>query len=158
MENERHNRETAPEDLIRAFKELKPKEIRIPESVDSVVLDAARRRFVRPDTVHVPQVRWWDVFRLWPHWARAPLLAAAGLLVALFAFFLVPENPQFAREDVNRDGRVDVLDAFQLARDVRSGVSLPLELDFNGDGVVSPADAEAVASVAVRLSEEERRL
>ena len=92
--------------------------------------------------------RWWAV-QEWPSWARIPGLAAAGLLVAFLAFLLVPSR--FAPEDVNRDSVVNILDAFQLARELRSGTPLPSRFDFNGDGIVNRADADAVASQAVRL-------
>jgi hypothetical protein len=58
---------------------------------------------------------------------------------------------RFAREDVNRDSIVNILDAFQLARELRSGVPLPSRFDFNGDGIVNRGDADAVAAKAVRL-------
>ena len=57
----------------------------------------------------------------------------------------------YAREDVNQDGRVDILDAFQLAREIQSGAALPTALDFNGDGVVDRSDADVIASEAVSL-------
>jgi hypothetical protein len=58
---------------------------------------------------------------------------------------------RFAREDVNRDSLVNILDAFQLARELRSGAPVPPRFDFNGDGIVNRADVDAVAAEAVRL-------
>jgi hypothetical protein len=57
----------------------------------------------------------------------------------------------FAREDVNQDGRVDILDAYQLAQRVDSGAALPARFDFNRDGTVNRRDAELVAVRAVKL-------
>jgi hypothetical protein len=80
-------------------------------------------------------------------------MAAACLLLAFLTISVVRQNgpSAYAREDVNRDGRVNILDAFQLAREIRSGTELPRALDVNGDGVVDQADAEAVAAEAVSL-------
>jgi hypothetical protein len=147
MANNRHQESDAPAGLIHAFKQLRFKSIPVPGSVDDAVLNAARRALNRPAPVE-SAVRWWAV-QNWPNWARIPGLAAAGLVVSLLAFFLVPAR--FAREDINRDSVVNILDAFQLARELRSGVPLPSRFDFNGDGVVNRADADAVAADAVRL-------
>jgi hypothetical protein len=46
---------------------------------------------------------------------------------------------------------VNILDAFELAREIRSGAPLPARFDFNGDGVVDRTDADTVAAEAVRL-------
>jgi hypothetical protein len=59
--------------------------------------------------------------------------------------------PAYAREDVNRDGRVDILDAFLLARQLQSGDNPGSSLDLNGDGVVDHRDAESIAAKAVKL-------
>lgn len=120
----------------------------MPRSVDDAVLKAARRTLGQPVPVESTSGRWWAV-QEWPNWARIPGLAAAGLLVAFLAFLLVPSR--FAPEDVNRDSVVNILDAFQLARELRSGAPLPPAFDFNGDGIVNRADADAVAADAVRL-------
>jgi hypothetical protein len=53
-------------------------------------------------------------------------------------------------DDVNRDGRVDVLDAFALARAVEAGVGSPA-WDVNRDGAVDESDVDAVALAAVSL-------
>jgi len=53
-------------------------------------------------------------------------------------------------DDVNRDGRVDVLDAFALARAVDAGDRKP-EWDVNRDGAVDEGDVDAVALAAVSL-------
>jgi hypothetical protein len=53
-------------------------------------------------------------------------------------------------DDVNRDGRVDVLDAFALARAVDAG-DRRSGWDLNRDGVVDKGDVDAVAMAAVSL-------
>jgi hypothetical protein len=54
-------------------------------------------------------------------------------------------------EDVNRDGRVDVLDAFALARALEAGGGRR-EWDLNRDGAVDDRDVDAVALAAVALT------
>jgi len=148
MANDRHQENDAPPGLIHAFRQLRPKRIPVPRSLDDAVLGAARRALNQAPDVESTASRWWAV-QNWPNWVRVPGLAAAGLLVVLFTFLLVPSR--FAREDVNRDRLVNILDAFQLARELRSGAPLPSRFDFNGDGIVNRADADAVAAEAVRL-------
>jgi predicted anti-sigma-YlaC factor YlaD len=53
-------------------------------------------------------------------------------------------------DDVNRDGRVDVLDAFALARAVEAGDGRST-WDVNRDGAVDEGDVDAVALAAVSL-------
>ena len=60
-------------------------------------------------------------------------------------------NGGFAVEDVNRDGQVDILDAFALARKVQQGISADKKLDLNGDGVIDDKDVATIAGHAVKL-------
>ncbi len=53
--------------------------------------------------------------------------------------------------DVDGDGRVDVLDAFAVARAVERGGEFEAAWDADGDGEVTAADARAVLAMAVRL-------
>jgi hypothetical protein len=92
----------------------------------------------------------------------APWIAAAAAVVALGTagvLWRAAATPAPAAEaparaasadDVNRDGRVDVLDAFALARAVEAGAGRP-EWDRNRDGAVDRADVDAVALAAVAL-------
>ncbi len=54
--------------------------------------------------------------------------------------------------DLDRSGRVTILDAFALARQLDSGSS-PAASDFNGDGLIDRGDVDAIAMLAVRLPE-----
>jgi len=58
--------------------------------------------------------------------------------------------------DLNHDGRVDVLDAFQLARELKQQQSLGGGRDVNGDGRVDAADVEFLAKQAVTLEKGRR--
>lgn len=153
MDNDRHQETDAPQGLIHAFRQLRPKSIPVPRSLDDAVLNAARRALNPPARVEPTASRWWAP-QNWPTWVRMPGLAAAGLVVALITFLLLPSR--FAREDINHDRVVNILDAFQLAREIRSGAALPATFDFNGDGIVNQADANAIAAEAVRLDRSSR--
>ncbi len=144
--NTRHDGEEpkAPAKLVAALKEPPSRRVFVPPAVDRTILAAAQRHLNKPETAG------FGFFRSWLVW---PTVATACLALAGVIYFLnQPEAPaRFAREDLNHDGRVDILDAFQLARDVRSGTKLPANLDLNGDGVVDSRDARFIASDAVKL-------
>jgi len=57
----------------------------------------------------------------------------------------------FAREDVNRDNTVDILDAFALARQIEGAQVVPAAYDFNNDGIIDRAEVDWVARVSVKL-------
>jgi len=54
-------------------------------------------------------------------------------------------------EDVNKDGKLDILDAYLMARKVANKESLGSEWDFNYDGIVDTKDVDVVAFGAVKL-------
>jgi hypothetical protein len=97
-----------------------------------------------------------------PAWCRfMPWAAAAAailLLAAIPQFFKQPatgpaRDSAFARGDLNHDGRVDILDAFALARQLKQGETRNLQLDVNGDGVVDERDVATLAARAVKLGQ-----
>ena len=127
----------APSKLVAALKELPARRVFVPPTVDESVLRAARRHLEPPPR---SQFGW---LRSWLPW---PALAAVCLIVIGLVYFKSGRSKaELAREDLNHDGQVDILDAFQLARDSRSGS------DLNGDGVVDGRDADMIAAKAVRL-------
>jgi hypothetical protein len=91
-------------------------------------------------------------------------LAAAAAL-ALAVFLGLPRGgtpvggaaPAVAQapdpDDINGDGKVDILDALALARSLRdqAAPSSDLRLDRTGDGLVDERDVDAIARTAVRL-------
>jgi hypothetical protein len=142
--NTRHDGEEphAPAKLVAALKEPPPRRVFVPPGVDDAVRAAARRHFAKPRPFGLGLVRPW---LLWP------AAAAACLVLAAIGYFVMKPAPAtFAREDLNRDGQVDIRDAFALARAVQSG-SRPLSPDLNGDGAVDSRDVEAIAARAVTL-------
>ena len=104
----------------------------MPPTVDEAVSGAS---WEAPEQTGAQRFRW---LPLMP-WAVA---AGTALLVALLAYRFTPggtvpgHSSAFAREDLNRDGQVDILDAFVLAKLLKSGARPASGLDINGDGVV----------------------
>lgn len=128
--------------LTRALGGLATAAVFIPPAVDESVLEQAR-----PHLARIKAGR--------PRWQRAGWLALAAsvVLAAVVAQTMLHRGGgrQFAREDLNHDGRVDILDAFQLAREIKNGTAQAKTGDFNGDGKVDEADVEILAKRAVSL-------
>lgn len=143
-------------DLNALFKPQQP----VLQEADRAVLDRARQHFFRQEFVKVRRRRfcWVGLWRI-----------AAAAAIVIFAFSLdltkksVPttERPVFAQVqaiDIDRNGRVDILDAFKLARQIESAGLTKTNLslrkqgwDINGDGLVNRNDVDLVAFAAVRL-------
>ena len=134
----------APAKLVSALSRLSRQRIFVPRAIDETVLREARHRLEKPGH---SRARW---LRLLPR------LAAVAIVVLLLTYVFLRErsnfhSPTFAREDVNHDGRVDILDAFALARQLQSGQARGAGLDVNGDGIVDERDVQTIAGRAVRL-------
>ena len=139
----------APPKLVSVLKRLPHEPIFIPPTADEAILRAARKH-LSPPIQSRPQ---W--FRFMPWVATA---AAIVLLAAIPQFFKQPTSKPapdavFARGDLNHDGRVDILDAFALARQIKQGSPRNLQLDVNGDGVVDERDVATIAARAVKLEQ-----
>ena len=146
----------APAKLVAALKEPPARRVFVPPSVDTAILRAAQQHLARSTSSLAPsdgeRVGVRGVFdRLLRPWLLWPTVATACLaLIGLIHFASRPSQPQFAREDINHDGRVDILDAFQLAREAQSGATLTVA-DLNHDGIIDRGDAELIATHAVKL-------
>lgn len=87
-------------------------------------------------------------------WWRQP--AAAGLAAAAVLTLLVlrPDSPHapMLNGDLNGDGRVDILDAWQLSRALENGVGERKAGDLDADGETTPGDLDRLMQqiVAVR--------
>ncbi len=136
-------------DLARDIARLADARIEVPRSVDDAVMRAARTALTRR-SVH-PAFRW-----------AAWTAAAAGIVLAVWVGGILtqgPAAPQMASMmapaivgDLDRSGRVTILDAFALARQLESDRPAAAG-DFNGDGLIDRADVDAIAMAAVRLPE-----
>jgi len=98
---------------------------------------------------------------------RTAAAVAAALLLAATGVWLVPQlrTPRApedsgkvagrtAESSLDFDGskRVDILDAFWLARKIEEKGPMDPRWDLNGDGVVNQADVDIVAQAAVRVT------
>lgn len=126
----------------------------VPAEVDRAISDRAARQLGRRRPVRL--LRW------------AGPVAAAAVIVLAFAVNLPkrsakePPASQFdtmmsramfemVSPDIDGSGRVDILDAFKLARHIESSARPDKKWDINHDGRVNRADVDAVAFTAVRL-------
>ena len=138
--------------LIKALQELQKERVFVPPSVEENVLRQARLQLahIRKRRVHR---------RVMAQWAA---VAASLALVAGLAHVFYrgrPHSPppaRYARGDLNHDGRVDILDAFELARQIKQGQAPPKAADLNGDGRIDAADVETIARQAVSLEKGNR--
>ena len=66
----------------------------------------------------------------------------------------VPQQTTLAAipSDLDHNGRVDILDAFHLARQLDADIA-PAAGDINSDGRIDRADVEAIAMKAVTLTQ-----
>ncbi len=131
-----------PAELAQRIKALYQEQLPIPFFVDELVLAKARAHLERParSRIVVASFRWV---------AAAAVVTFGAWLGSLW--FTAKSPATTAREDINQDGRVDILDAFALARRLQQGAVLRPLFDFNGDGVVDQKDIDAVAARAVKL-------
>ena len=152
-----------PEGLTRDLHALYARDVRVPESIDASILHEARAGFAKRRR-----------FRLA---LRGAVLASGAVAAALvvIAFRMGGSDPTSAPvaqhqpqpsqptdttqpalagarpEDVDRSGRVDILDAFVVARlvDLQDHLDDQPAYDVNGDGKVDRADVDRIAMAAV---------
>jgi hypothetical protein len=144
-----------PEPLIAELRAGHGRDVRVPVAVDDAILREARAGFVRRRRFRIA-VR------------VASSVAAAAAVVAL-AVMLLPTRTDrqshqpvaaqmlmvasaSAGEDVDHSGKVDVLDAFVVAKLIDSRTKLDAAYDVNGDGKVDQADVDRIAMAAVNVS------
>jgi hypothetical protein len=130
-----------PDALRNDLASLYPHSSSVPPHVDSMILSAARIRLAR-------RRRMFRIVR----WSSA--VAAAAIVVFVLRVNLVhaPSAPQLAQtDDINHDGRVDILDAYVVARAIAHHQALPAAWDVNGDGVVDQKDVDLIANSAVHI-------
>ena len=144
-ERDRDALEAHPE-LVSALKRSAKAAVFVPPTVDAAILHAARRHLSRQ---RERGFNWSSLIR----WGFA--VAALVLLLAVAPQFLrksgsVPGS-SLVGGDLNRDKQVDILDAFALARELKTGAQPSPQLDMNGDGVVDTRDVATLAARAVSL-------
>jgi hypothetical protein len=129
-----------PEIAARLRHDAERTAVLVPPVVDEAVLSRARERFTEIRRRHSRARKvWW-------------MSAAAGLVALSFLASSLINAPRFDRADVDQSGRVDILDAFALARRIQQGTAGGF--DLNRDGVVDKLDVDLIAAQAVRLRKE----
>ena len=169
----------APAKLVTDLKDLHKEHIFVPPKVDQSILNAARehlektsREPAEQETAGQPWIP------QWAPWAAA----AASLMLLLFltlpgekhtspsalakasapaekvALMQKPSSPatMISRKDINKDGQVDILDAFTLASRIKAGAAIEENWDINGDGQVNQADVEEISAFAVKLGPKDK--
>jgi dockerin type I repeat protein len=135
----------APEALVRDLCRLYSPDIPVPAARDEAVLSGAR----------LPLARRRRPRRILG-WSAAAMVLLAALLWTGWLQNRDRTPEQASRtvvllEDVDRNGRIDILDAFWLARHLRTGASLEPGWDMNRDGRVNEQDVDWLARRAVKL-------
>jgi|TARA_B100001971_G_scaffold210115_1_gene234941 hypothetical protein len=158
-----------PAKLVADLKGLHKEHIFVPPKVDESILDAAREHLGDTSGKSAEQEPMRQPWILqWAPWASA----AACLMLILFLTFpggkqnssltsdAAPRQPfpspaivatKISPKDINRDGQVDILDAFALANRLEDGEAHQDQWDMNGDGQVDQADVDEISAVAVKL-------
>ena len=148
-----------PQELARDLARLYGKDVPVPPEAEARILARAGSRFAGQK--HRRQAAWW---------LGAAASAAAAVVVACVLFqtlggphgdphrsevasseFPVPEHEGARKEDFDRNGTVNIVDAMLLARRIESSVRPEPSWDINGDGVVDRADVDAIGRAAVSL-------
>ncbi len=134
-------------ELVSALKRSAKHDIFIPRTVDEAILRSARRHLSERKRRRFT----WALGLRW-----APAAAIVVLLLAILPQVLRKaeraKTASYAQSDLNHDGRVDILDAFALARELKAGGHVGGQFDINGDGVVDERDVAALAARAVSLA------
>jgi len=139
-----------PEESRVALEDLRKTRLLVSPAVDAAVLAKAREHLKGRAGSLLP----WKPLLPWA------AMAASFVVVAWLVHTVTrPAAPaaSFVREDINHDGRVDILDAFALARQIESGGTLEARWDINDDGQINRADVGAIAARAVSLGRSEAR-
>jgi hypothetical protein len=119
----------------------------IPAALDQQILAAAREHSIRRN-----RMRWAIRYAI-----GSVAAAAAVVLIAIKTTrhdqpVVQNSAPAVASaEDFNRDGKLDMLDAFLMARKVAANEALEKEWDFNRDGTIDSKDVDVVAFSAVKI-------
>ena len=169
----------APAKLVTDLKDLHKEHIFVPPKVDQSILNAARehlektsREPAEQETAGQPWIPQWApwaaaaaslmllLFLTLPGEKHTPPSALAKALVSAeeVALKQKPSSPatMISRKDINKDGQVDILDAFTLASRIKAGAAIEENWDINGDGQVNQADVEEISAFAVKLDPEDK--
>lgn len=169
----------APAKLVLALRQLPKEPVFVPPTLDEAIMKAARQHLGWSEKKRPGWFRWmrWTmataglavaIFLAYPYakeffgsgpstFSRSAKSAQRGSENT--AESAIPPQRQglaYVREDLNRDGKVDILDAFMLAKKLQGAPVLDRTLDLNGDGVVNNLDVEIIRVHAVSLEKRGR--
>ena len=121
----------------------------IPEAIDRAILANSQRHLLQTFPV-IAKSKW--------RWRIAVIGSSMAAACMVFLAFKSQEPQQPANvahdrgsdRDLDGNGRVDILDAFAIAREIQSGRNQPA-FDINGDGRLTQADVTEIAQRAVTL-------
>lgn len=117
----------------------------VPVEIDRGILADARRHLLTNAAI-IKRRR----FSIWKLTAQASTMVAAAVLFLALSPKSEDGPPESVDEDLNGNGRVDILDAFVMAREIRSGRGQRIH-DVNGDGQLDQTDINEIAQRAVML-------
>jgi len=144
---------TAPENLNNGIRSLESSlgedlrsELQATDVAVPAAADAAARAVIRSRAAEIRRAAGRRHRHLWPVWA-----AAAALLLAAGTWLALSRGKSPLAGDIDRSGRVDIVDAYLLARRINEGGKLEARWDITGDGKVNRGDVEAVATRAVSI-------
>ncbi len=118
---------------------------KVSPEIDKAILHKASQKLVRPrNRFYI--LRW-----------AGPVAAAAAIIICAYVF--VNQKAPVAKLqtsvksniDIDSSGRVDILDAFKLAKYIQSENTVNKKWDINGDGRVDDDDVQTIAYAAVSL-------
>jgi len=126
-------------------------QIEVPPEVDRAVMDRAHK--------HLTPLQSGKSKSLRIHWGWR-IAAAAAVIILAFSLDLTkqtgPATNRFSLDetqaaDIDRNGRIDILDAFKLAKQIESAGPDETEWYIICDGLIDRSDVDLVALAAVRL-------
>lgn len=164
-----------PEEVVAEIRKRSAQSLSIPQTVDQAILtDAGEvlQRITKPKRQHTGRKQWLvglltvgslaatlliAMVTQWNHAGPVPsqefARTAPARTDAMPSFDTATSDltAATAAADVDEDGRIDILDAFALARRIRTTKTELINGDQNGDGVVDGADVDLIAMTAVTL-------
>jgi len=146
---ERWAEEGVPEKLREGLAGIYGRAPAISRKLDEAILSGAREQAARR-----ARMRW--VMR----YAIGSVAAAAAVILVVFKVTHHDRGERTAQnsvdvvavaEDLNHDGKIDILDAYLMAKSLAANEAHAKDWDFNRDGTVDAKDVEVVALAAVKL-------
>ena len=146
MKDDEEQLQDLPERLVEELGGLYRKPVGVPAGRDRVILSSARATMAKQRRLRL-MIRWGGL-----------AVGAAAVVALVLRTPTIPDAEKQVRpvvavkaQDVNRDGVINIVDAYMLARTVEKGGVAQTQWDFDGDGAVDRKDADAIAAEAVKL-------